>query len=62
MRIKKNQIIVCILLLGFLLGLGLPNDALADSGLTNVTYRYLRVGDSSFATGSSKSSPSFSSF
>lgn len=47
MRIKKNQIIVCILLLGFLLGFGLPNDALADSGLTNVTYRYLRVGDSS---------------
>lgn len=47
MRIKKNQIIAYILLLGFLLGLGLPNDALADAGSTTVTYRYLRVGDSS---------------
>ena len=42
---KKNRIITYILLLGFLLGFGMPNEAFAATSKTEVSYRYLRAGD-----------------
>ena len=45
MMTKKNRIITYILLLGFLLGFGMPNEAFAATSKTEVSYRYLRAGD-----------------